>query len=150
RIDSLQAALNALEPQPAGRRPRQTVTDEAEVQRLRERIAQLEGERQAALVRAEIAMALPLVQAAAGKKTSLAKLTPPQVEVGRAGLSASTAPAMSFQLFAAQTLPAGSTTTSVSIWILPLWKTWMTSPVFVSVGWPCGSAPAISTTPRPM
>jgi len=70
RIDSLQAALSALEPQPAGRRPRQTVTDEAEVQRLRERIAQLEGERQAALVRAEIAVALPLVQAAAGKKTT--------------------------------------------------------------------------------
>jgi len=69
RIESLQAALSALEPQPAGRRPRPTVTDEAEVQRLRERIAQLEGERQAALVRAEIAVTLPQVNAGAEKKT---------------------------------------------------------------------------------
>jgi hypothetical protein len=40
----------------------------------------------------------------------------------------------SFQLFAAQTLPAGSIDTSVSIWILPLLKTWMTSPVLVPAG----------------
>jgi hypothetical protein len=40
----------------------------------------------------------------------------------------------SFQLFATQTLPAGSIDTSVSIWILPLLKTWMTSPVLVSAG----------------
>jgi hypothetical protein len=70
RIEGLQGALTALEPQPAGRRPRPTVTDEAEVQRLRERIAQLEGELQAALVRAEIAVALPQVKAAAEKKTT--------------------------------------------------------------------------------
>jgi hypothetical protein len=70
RIEGLQGALTALEPQPAGRRPQPTVTDEAEVQRLRERIAQLEGERQAALVRAEIAVALPQVKAAAEKKTT--------------------------------------------------------------------------------
>ncbi len=70
RIESLQAALAALEPQPAGRRPRQTVTDEAEVQRLRERITLLEGEVQAALVRAEIAVTLPQVKAAAEKKTT--------------------------------------------------------------------------------
>ena len=61
RIDSLQAALSALEPQPAGRRPQPTVTDEAEVERLRQRVAQLEGELHAALVRAEIAVALPQV-----------------------------------------------------------------------------------------
>jgi hypothetical protein len=70
RIESLQAALSALEPQPAGRPPRQTVTDEAEVQRLRERIAQLERERQAALVRAEIAVTLPQVNVTAEKKTT--------------------------------------------------------------------------------
>jgi hypothetical protein len=70
RIEGLQGALTALEPRPAGRPPRQTVTDEAEVQRLRERIAQLEGELQAALVRAEIAVTLPQVKAAAEKKTT--------------------------------------------------------------------------------
>ena len=70
RIASLQAALSALGPQPAGRPPRQTVTDDAEVQRLRDRIAQLQGELQAALVRAEIAVALPQVKAAAEKKTT--------------------------------------------------------------------------------
>ena len=54
-----------------------------------------------------------------------------------------------FQLFAAQTLPAGSIDTSVSIWMLPPLNTWMTSPVLVSAGWPFGSTQAISTTPRP-
>ena len=47
---------------------------------------------------------------------------PPQVEVRRIGSSA-TAASTAFQLFAAQTLPAGSTATSVSIWMLPLWNT---------------------------
>ena len=70
RIAGLQGALTALEPRPAGRPPRQTVTDEAEAQRLHERIAQLEGQLQAALVRAEIAVTLPQVKAAAGKKTT--------------------------------------------------------------------------------
>ena len=70
RIESLQAALAALEPRPAGRPPRSTFTEEVEVQRLRERIAELEGELQAALVRAEIAVALPQVKAAAEKKTT--------------------------------------------------------------------------------
>src|SRR6185369_4650294 len=36
RIEGLQGALTAREPQPAGRRPRPTATDEAEVQRLRQ------------------------------------------------------------------------------------------------------------------
>jgi predicted O-methyltransferase YrrM len=56
---------------------------------------------------------------------------PHVVEVGRSG-SGAAAPLRSFQLFAAQTLPAGSIDTSVSIWMLPPLKTWMTSPVFVS------------------
>ena len=37
--------------------------------------------------------------------------------------------------------------TSVSIWMLPPWNTWMTSPVLVPAGWPLVSAPAINTTP---
>ena len=70
RIESLQAALSALEPQPAGRRPQPTVTDEAEVERLRQRVAQLEGELHAALVRAEIAVTLPQVNAGTEKTTT--------------------------------------------------------------------------------
>src|SRR5277367_1747893 len=73
---------------------------------------------------------------------------PPQVEVGWAGTSSSTA-AGSFQLFATQTLPAGSIDTSVTIWMLPLWKTWRTSPGVAPAERPVGSAPAISTAPRP-
>jgi hypothetical protein len=68
RIEALQAALAALEPQPAGRRPRPPLPDAAELQRLRERVAQLEEELQTALVRAEIAVALPRVGAGAEKK----------------------------------------------------------------------------------
>src|SRR5262245_4824753 len=73
---------------------------------------------------------------------------PPQVEMrpGGSGLVAATG---SFQLFAAQTLPAGSIETSVSIWMLPLLNTWMTSPGLVPAGCPWGLAPASSTTLRP-
>jgi hypothetical protein len=63
RVEALQAALAALEPQPAGRRPRAALPDAAAVQGLRDRVARLEGELQAALVRAEIAVALPRVNA---------------------------------------------------------------------------------------
>src|SRR5208337_3659138 len=73
---------------------------------------------------------------------------PPQVEVGRGG-SLSVAASGSFQLFAAQTLPAGSIDTSVSIWMLPLLKTWITSPVLVPAGCPFVSTPASKTTLRP-
>ena len=58
-----------------------------------------------------------------------------QVEVREIGSLATTG-SMAFQLFAAQTLPAGSTATSVIIWKLPLWNWWMTSPGFVPVGRP--------------
>src|SRR3954447_18672889 len=73
---------------------------------------------------------------------------PPHVEVGRSG-SGDAAPFRLFQLFAAHTLPAGSMDTSVSIWMLPPWKTWRTSPVLVPEGWPLVASPAINTTPRP-
>ena len=46
---------------------------------------------------------------------------PPQDEVRRIGFSPAAASRL-FQLFAAQTLPAGSMDTSVIIWMLPLWK----------------------------
>src|SRR5271165_6096680 len=73
---------------------------------------------------------------------------PPQVEVGRDG-SAPAAASRLFQLFAAQTLPAGSMDASVTIWMLPLLNTWMTSPVFVPGGWPTVLSPANSVTERP-
>src|SRR3990172_4412807 len=73
---------------------------------------------------------------------------PPQVGVGRNGSGAAAA-FRSFQLFAAQTLPAGSIEVSVSIWMLPPLKTWMTSPVLAPATRPLAPSPAISTTPRP-
>src|SRR5271165_1183108 len=73
---------------------------------------------------------------------------PPQVEVLRIGSGEATASRL-FQLFATQALPAGSITTSVRIWILPLRNTWMTSPGLVPAGWPFVSSPANSTTQRP-
>src|SRR5262245_5231026 len=72
---------------------------------------------------------------------------PPQVEMAVGGLGV-TAALGSFQLFAAQTLPAGSIATSVSICRLPLLKTWMTSPGLVPFGCPLGLAPAINATLR--
>jgi hypothetical protein len=70
RIDILQAALEAAEQRPAGRRPRQAVPLQAEVQRLQARVAQLEAELQTALLRAEVAVLLPQVGAIPEKKTT--------------------------------------------------------------------------------
>src|SRR5262249_62316594 len=73
---------------------------------------------------------------------------PPQVEVGPAGLGPAAASRL-FQLFAAQTLPAGSMDTSVTIWMLTLWKMWMTSPAFVPGGCPAVLSPANRAAERP-
>jgi hypothetical protein len=70
RIDILQAALNAAERRPAGRPARETSPAEEENQQLRERIAQLEAELDAAMIRAELAVTLPQVGASAEKKTT--------------------------------------------------------------------------------
>src|SRR5208283_2748880 len=72
---------------------------------------------------------------------------PPQVEVGTVGVGLNAA-SRRFQLFAAQTLPAGSIDTSVIIWMLPLWKMCTTSPVFVPAGCPFVLSPANSETER--
>jgi hypothetical protein len=69
RIEALEAALAAIELKPAGRKPQQPSWHVAEVQHLRERVAQLEAELQAALIRAEIAVTLPQVGASDQKKT---------------------------------------------------------------------------------
>lgn len=66
RIEALQAALRELEAQPAGRPPRVDSTTPAEAEALRARVAQLEAELKAALIRVELAVALP--QAGEAKK----------------------------------------------------------------------------------
>jgi hypothetical protein len=68
RIDGLQAAVRALEDLPAGRPPRVSTSADEENQRLRERIAELEGQLQAAVIRAELALTLSNLGAAAEKK----------------------------------------------------------------------------------
>ena len=67
RQEALQAGVAALELQPAGR-PRKTGAADAEVARLRERVAEVEAALQAALVRAELATTLPRLGGATGKK----------------------------------------------------------------------------------
>lgn len=57
RVEALQAAVAGLEPKPAGR-PAKPVAD-PEVTRLQARVADLEAQLQAALIRAELAAALP-------------------------------------------------------------------------------------------
>jgi transposase len=68
RIEALQAAVQALEPQPTGRPPRILSAAEIEVERLQARIAELEAERTAALIRAELAVTLPQAREAEAKK----------------------------------------------------------------------------------
>lgn len=69
RYEGLQAIVDALERQPAGRKPRMRSPAEIESEQLRERIAQLEAELQAALLKVELAVALPQVGEPALKKT---------------------------------------------------------------------------------
>jgi hypothetical protein len=69
RAAAIRAGIAALEARPAGRPPRLIAEAQAEIARLQERIAQLEAELQAALIRAELAGALPRL-AAPGKKAS--------------------------------------------------------------------------------
>ncbi|HKB36161.1 MAG TPA: helix-turn-helix domain-containing protein [Gemmataceae bacterium] len=68
RSKALTAALEALEPRTAGRPHRQPDPGEDERRQLRERIAELEAQLQVALIRAELAVTLPEVGAAAAKK----------------------------------------------------------------------------------
>ncbi len=70
RIEVLQAALNAAEHRPAGRPTRTSTPAEVENQRLREQLAELQAKLEAAVIRAELAVALPQVGAATEKKTT--------------------------------------------------------------------------------
>jgi anti-sigma-K factor RskA len=68
RIEYLKAALQAAERRRAGRPPQHDATDANEVAGLRRRVAQLEAELRVALVRVEVAAALPRTVAGAQKK----------------------------------------------------------------------------------
>lgn len=68
RIEALQAAVRGLEPGVAGRPARVLSPAEIENEQLKERIAALEAERNAALVRAELAVTLPAAGEVEAKK----------------------------------------------------------------------------------
>jgi DNA-binding protein YbaB len=68
RIEVLQAAVNAAERRPAGRQAKEPTPLEAENQQLQEQLAEVQAKLEAALIRAELAVALPRVGAAAKKK----------------------------------------------------------------------------------
>jgi hypothetical protein len=67
RIEAIQAAVASLEPKPIGRPARATVVDPAEAERLQQRVAELEAQVAAAVVRAELATALPKAGRDSGK-----------------------------------------------------------------------------------
>jgi len=73
RYEGLQALVDALEERPAGRKPRPTSAAEVENEQLRRRIAELEAQLQAALVKVELAVALPKAGQPELKKTDAAK-----------------------------------------------------------------------------
>jgi len=69
RQEAIQAGVAALELKPAGR-PRKTTTEADErIASLQERIAELEAQLTAALLRAEMATSLPRLGGKAGKKS---------------------------------------------------------------------------------
>ena len=59
RVQALQAAVNELEPKPAGRPPRLVTDEQAEITRLRERVTQLEAELKVSHIREELAAIRP-------------------------------------------------------------------------------------------
>jgi hypothetical protein len=77
RIELLQAALVAAERRRAGRIPRSPANpDDDEVAALRQRVGQLEAELHVALVRVEIAAALPRAGHVDQKKTTASRRRP--------------------------------------------------------------------------
>lgn len=59
RLEAFQALVNALEPQASGRPAKVLSAADIDVLNLKERIAELEAELKAALIRAELAVTLP-------------------------------------------------------------------------------------------
>jgi hypothetical protein len=70
RIDGLQGFVDALEPRPSGRPAKVLTPAEIAVQQLQARIAQLEADLRAALIRAELAVTLPQAREVEAKKAS--------------------------------------------------------------------------------
>jgi len=68
RARCMQAAVASLELRPAGRPPKATSPADHEIAELKEHIAELEAQLQAAEVRAELATTLPRLAGEAGKK----------------------------------------------------------------------------------
>jgi len=68
RIEALQAAVHGLEPGAAGRPARVVSAAELEIEQLKERLTALEAERNAALLRAELAVTLPAAGEVEAKK----------------------------------------------------------------------------------
>ena len=66
---AVRAGIAALESRPAGRPPRVLSEAQVEIALLRERIAELEAQVQAAAVRAELAFALPRLKDDSGKRS---------------------------------------------------------------------------------
>jgi len=73
RIEALQALVTSLEEKPVGRPARPATPAEEENRQLREQIVELQGQLQATLVRAEMAVILPQVGASAEKKTTASR-----------------------------------------------------------------------------
>ena len=85
RAQVLEAALERLEPRPAGRPPQLDGDDEGRLAALADRLAAKEVELRAAEARVEIALALPgaAPRAAPGKKTSRGRAAPKRPRPGK-------------------------------------------------------------------
>ena len=85
RAQVLEAALERLEPRPAGRPPQLDEADEGRRAALADRLAAKEVELRAAEARVEIALALPgaAPRAAPGKKTSRGRAAPKRPRPGK-------------------------------------------------------------------
>src|SRR5262245_5324583 len=69
RATAIGAGIEALEARPMGRPPKVLTEAQAEIERLRERVAELEAQLRVAAVRAELAGALPRSRGGAGKRS---------------------------------------------------------------------------------
>ena len=69
RATAIRAGIAALESRPMGRPPNVLTEAQTEIERLRERVAELEAQVRVASVRAELAGALPRSRGGAGKRS---------------------------------------------------------------------------------
>jgi len=80
RIEGMQAMIDALERQPAGRRARTLTEAEQKNQQLEARVAELEGKLALAALQVELAVKLPEVVHKPGNKTESAEPSPAVVD----------------------------------------------------------------------